>query len=84
MPILLVCPVVETGTSLGLVYTQFNAIEVWKKYEVFINTSRIISMPLCIVFFGVWGALWNQCIYSIISFCFFNFHLWNGLISKEN
>jgi O-antigen/teichoic acid export membrane protein len=78
VPILLVGCVLNSGSSLGLVYTQFHAFDAWKRYELITGVSKIIVMAVAVVIAGVWGALWTHLINAAVSFVFFNTLLWRG------
>lgn len=90
VPVLLVARVLNSGTSIALVYSQFHAFDVWKKFQVAASISSVVVIAIATWAGGVWGALWSNLAYAAISFLFFNAILWrdvdvkNGAVLSES
>lgn len=83
VPVLVGVGILNTGTSLGLVYAQFHAFEAWKRFNLIANASSIPVMVVAVFWGGVWGALWTNFIYGVIPFVFFNVVLWHGAEERK-
>lgn len=71
------------GSALGQNYGQFHDYELWKRYYLARNGSRIIISAAAVMLGGLWGAIYTKMGYAFLDLLFFNY-LFIRDKSKEN
>jgi hypothetical protein len=78
VPFLFISASLSFGANMGQTYSLFHSYELWNKYNLIRNASKIPTAACAVLIYGVYGALYIRIGYSLADFIVYNVLLWHS------